>query len=276
MISYRNASLSELAEALNWAADEGWNPGLDDAEAFYAADPRGFFVAADQADTPVASISVVNHTPDFAFLGLYIVRPEYRGQGIGLGLWQHAMRAAEHRTVGLDGVEAQQDNYRASGFAHAGGTTRFTGHVEGRRHPSIRQAQAEDVADLIQMEATASGVAKPGYLQPWFSGTPTRITILLENQSTVKGVCTVRACRTGAKIGPLVAHDAAVAHDLIGHAASLFDGPVTLDVPETATSLFDLCRRLDLTPGFKTARMYRGDVPAPAHPTFAVASLELG
>jgi hypothetical protein len=29
----------ELRIAVDWAADEGWNPGLNDAACFYAADP---------------------------------------------------------------------------------------------------------------------------------------------------------------------------------------------------------------------------------------------
>lgn len=61
MIVYRNASLAEVALMLDWDAAEGWNPGLDDAAAFHAADPDGFFLALED-DVPVASISVVNHT----------------------------------------------------------------------------------------------------------------------------------------------------------------------------------------------------------------------
>lgn len=106
----RTASIAEVKMMLDWAAGEGWNPGLDDASVFHATDPEGFFIA-ERDGTPVASISVVNHTDDFAFLGFYICRPECRGQGIGLGLWHHALAHAGPRTVGLDGVAAQEANY---------------------------------------------------------------------------------------------------------------------------------------------------------------------
>ena len=75
----RNATLAEVELMLSWAIEEGWNAGADDAVAFYAGDPEGFFVA-EVDGAPVASISVVNHTDDFAFLGLYICRPEHRGK----------------------------------------------------------------------------------------------------------------------------------------------------------------------------------------------------
>jgi len=52
-LSIGRASRSEIDTMAEWAAAEGWNPGLRDAECFYAADPEGFWVArADGA--PVA------------------------------------------------------------------------------------------------------------------------------------------------------------------------------------------------------------------------------
>lgn len=276
MTQCRNATLAELEGILDWAADEGWNPGLDDAEAFYKTDPKGFFVAFDGADQPIAFISVVNHTPDFAFLGLYIVTPEFRGQGIGLSLWTHALKYAGNRTVGLDGVEAQQANYRVSGFVSAGGTTRYTGSLTGRRQANVREAAPDDLLRLIEMEGNASGVVKPDYLAEWLSKSPKRKTIVLETSQKIDGFATIRACRSGAKIGPIVATDAETASDLIAHAATLFEGPLTIDVPDSAQGMKKLCQKLGFEPGFRTARMYRGEAPSSQANVFAVASLELG
>lgn len=273
MTMFRNATFAELAMVLDWAANEGWNPGIDDAAAFFVADPNGFFVAEDACGEILAAISVVSHSTDFAFLGLYIVRPEHRGKGIGLGLWHYALKHAGDRTVGLDGVEAQQQNYAASGFSLAGGTTRFSGVIHGRADPDIRTAVPQDLPWIIEQEAAASGVTKPAYLQAWLSLTKTRTSLVLKD---TRAFCTVRQCRSGLKIGPLLAERSADAHRLIAHAATLFDGPAMLDVPETSTGLRRLCERLELKAGFKTARMYRGPFAVERHPFFAVTSLELG
>lgn len=276
MITCRTASLEDLQQVLDWAADEGWNPGLDDAVAFLAADPQGFFIAEDQGGAMVAAISVVNHSDDFAFLGLYITRPEHRGKGYGLGLWEHALQHARARTVGLDGVEAQQDNYARSGFAHAGGTTRFSGVVAGAVSDDIRPATPEDSPALVMAEARASGCAKPAYIAPWVTNTPNRMTLVCEDATGIAGFCTLRTCREGSKIGPLVAPDSAMAERMIRHAAGIAQGPVTLDVPASATVLSELCQTLGLEAGFKTARMYRGAFEPVKTPVFAVTSLELG
>lgn len=276
MIHYRNATLSELSECLDWAAQEGWNPGLDDAAAFDQADPDGFFVAVDDGDRPVASISVVHHTDHFAFLGLYIVRPAYRGQGIGLSLWQHALSHAGERTVGLDGVPEQQQNYVKSGFAHAGGTTRFSGVLAGQTDPEVRTASPADIPAMIAKEAEASGVMKHAYLQAWFAQSPNRKTFVIDGPQGITGVCTVRVCRAGAKIGPLVADTRAIADRMIAHAAQIVDGPLTLDVPDTSSALRSLSQAYGFEAGFQTARMYRGPFTTTPHPNFAVVSLELG
>ncbi len=105
----RTASAEEFATAVDWAAAEGWNPGLDDLAASHAADPGGFLMGFD-GDEPVSSISVVRYGDDFGFLGFYIVRPDWRGRGIGLDIWNAGMARLEGRTVGLDGVVAQQEN----------------------------------------------------------------------------------------------------------------------------------------------------------------------
>ena len=46
----------EIDLCVSWAAAEGWNPGLYDADAFYAAESEGFLVGLLN-DEPIACIS---------------------------------------------------------------------------------------------------------------------------------------------------------------------------------------------------------------------------
>ena len=107
----RTMTRHEVDVAVDWAAREGWNPGLADADCFYAADPDGFLIAYLDHE-PAACISVVRYDSSFGFLGFYIVKPEMRGRGYGYQIWQAGMERLEGCTVGLDGVVAQQENYR--------------------------------------------------------------------------------------------------------------------------------------------------------------------
>ena len=73
-------SRTDVEFAIRLAADEGWNPGLHDAAAFFDADPEGFLVGILDG-RPIGCISAVRYPDRFGFIGLYIVVPEHRGKG---------------------------------------------------------------------------------------------------------------------------------------------------------------------------------------------------
>ena len=272
---FRTMGPGEVALALDWARAEGWNPGLDDSEPFFAADPEGFFLA-EVDGAPAAVISVVNHSDDLAFLGLYIAAPEHRGQGIGHALWSHALEHAGERTVGLDGVPDQQANYRKSGFLPAGETYRFEGRLDGATSGAVREATADDIAVLSAIEAAASGYTKPAFLGAWLTDTETRRTFVLDRDG-VQGFVTIRACGRGHKVGPMIAGTLADAECLLRAAvAAVGAGETIVDVPDDCPDLMAFCEEEGMTVSFNTARMYRGTAPTPGSGPRAVATLELG
>lgn len=270
-------TLSQLETVLAWAADEGWNPGLADAEAFHAADPGGFFLAhVDGA--PVAAISVVNHGPADAFLGLYLCRPDWRGKGIGLATWTRALDHAGTRSVGLDGVPAQEANYRASGFVRVGASLRHEGRWPGHGSPAIRAATPCDLAALSALDTAAGGIARPAFLAAWIlRNDALRGTRVLTSGSDITGFATWRACASGTKIGPLIAPDTASALALIADIAALRpDGPLIIDLPESNTALRAELDGAGFQVPFSTARMYRGAAPVTSPSLQAIATMELG
>ena len=269
----RNASLEEVAVALEWAADEGWNPGLDDAAAFWAADTQGFFVAEMQGQ-PVAFLSVVNHDADHAFLGLYLCLLEWRGKGIGLALWTHAIQHAGGRSIGLDGVPAQQANYARSGFLRTGCTRRWEGHLSPQTYAAIRSVRPTDMQLILAMDTAANGYRRDAFLGSWTVASPTRRSVMFSDGS---GFATARACRYGVKLGPLVTPNAAAALQLMRAALIDMQGDwIMIDLPETNRALADTLAKIGFTPGFATARMAKGKPPQPRSNLQAIATMELG
>jgi len=105
---------SELNLALEWAAAEGWNPGLHDAECFYAADPEGFFLGEFAGGEPIGCVSAVAYDKHYGFLGFYIVKPQYRGRGFGLQLWDAAMHNPALHDLALELAHADLDKLLSS------------------------------------------------------------------------------------------------------------------------------------------------------------------
>ena len=93
-VTIEHMTRSEVDVAIEWARKEGWNPGVHDAECFYQADPTGFYAAKLDGEI-VGTISLVKYPGDFVFEGLYIVKPEFRGKGIGLQLQNYALNAMQ-------------------------------------------------------------------------------------------------------------------------------------------------------------------------------------
>lgn len=278
MLRIRKMTRPDLALALGWAAGEGWNPGLTDSESFYAADPDGFFMGEIDGQ-PVGSLNAIAYDGAFGFLGLYIVRPEWRGKGHGMALWRHGMAYLGRRNVGLDGVVAQQENYKKSGFQLAYANIRYGGTVAGSAKPSADVVALDKVpfASIEADDATVFPAARSAFLRAWMN-TRGHIGRALLRDGRLAAWGVIRPCRTGYKIGPLVADDRAAADDvvqaLLGSAGA---GEVLLDVPAVNPAAIALAEQLGLKPVFETARMYTGPIaPLRLDRVFGVTSFELG
>ena len=143
----RNLTRSELDTAVEWAAAEGWNPGLHDAGVFWNTDPEGFLGIAHEGEL-IATGSVVAYGPDYGFMGFFIVRPDLRGHGIGTRLWFHRRdhllsRLGPHGAIGMDGVFAMQDWYARGGFAFSHRNLRMAGTALHGAHPPHVTALSE-------------------------------------------------------------------------------------------------------------------------------------
>ncbi|MDF1871245.1 GNAT family N-acetyltransferase [Vannielia sp.] len=276
-MTIRTMTVDDMQMVLHWAAGEGWNPGLDDAKAFLAADPSGFLIK-EVAGEAVAAISVVNHDSDFAFLGLYLCKPAFRGQGHGMEIWRAGIAHAGARSIGLDGVPDQQANYARSGFAKYGSTTRYEGQIAPMADPRIRAASPGDMPTLIARDTTASGMKRAAFATAWFKNGPTRQTIVLAEGTGILGFATFRRCHLGSKIGPVYAASEADARTLLAANPFAQSGePCMVDVYDHDAPLASLLKALNFEATFETARMFTGPQPASAPSRFqAIATMELG
>lgn len=275
----RPMTRADLDLAIDWAADEGWNPGLHDADSFHAADPGGFLLGLLDEE-PVAMISAVRYGDRFGFIGFYIVRPALRGQGHGIALWRAGMERLAGRTIGLDGVVAQQDSYRRSGFELAWNNVRHEGVTRRCQRPDSQAIPLAGASadEFLDYDAAFFPDDRRRFVQHWTTQTgSTALSIRRDGELAGYGV--IRPCRIGFKIGPLFADDADLADRLFRALVSCVQPgePVQLDVPASNPVALELARSHGLRPVFETARMYAGAAPAlPIVRTFGITSFELG
>jgi GNAT superfamily N-acetyltransferase len=273
----RTATRAELDLAVGWAKEEGWDPGRGDADAFWADDPGGFWVGEVDGEI-VATISLVRQGPAFGFVGFYIVRPDRRGRGHGHALWRAVVDASSVRTLGLDGVVAQEGAYERSGFVLAHRNARYAGTIAaGAADDRVVDARTVAFDALVAYDAAHAVAARPAFLRAWLGAPGRTARAAVGADGALRGYGALRPTVAGHRIGPLFAEDPRTAATLLGALGGAVDGPVALDVPLANAAAVALVAQAGMRPSFETARMYRGPNPGlPVETIYGVTSLELG
>ena len=275
----RTMTREEIDLGVEWAAREGWNPGIHDAECYHAADPKGFLVGL-LGDEPIATISAVRYGTSFGFLGFYIVKPEYRGKGFGIQIWNAGLKYLEGRNIGLDGVLAQQDNYRKSGFKPAYRNVRYEGRGGGNpaENPAVVELSSLPFEAIDAYDRPFFPENRSRFVRSWISQ-PGCHAVGIMRGGGLAAYAVMRKCRSGYKIGPLFADSPELAECLFSALKSRAEPsePVFLDAPESNHGAVALSERHGMKVMFETTRMYTGDAPnIPLNRLFGVTSFEIG
>jgi len=275
-LTVRTMNRDDIDLAVSWAGQEGWNPGLHDAESFYAVDPNGFFMAEVDGE-PAGCISAVAYDETFGFVGFYITRPEMRHHSVGMALLHAAKGYMGDRTIGADGVMNMLDKYTQIGFRIAHNNARYEGigavaDVSG----------TVDLADVPFEELAAYDrrffpAPRTAFLKSWISrpGSQSRAVLV---DGSLAGYGVIRPCRRGFKIAPLFADSPEIAEGLFAALSSAVAGePVILDIPVCNGAARALVDRHGMNMVFETARIYRGEPPdLPLDRIYGITSFELG
>lgn len=272
----------ELATLEAWVAEEGWNPGLADLALARTLDPAAF-IALRQQGVLAGAGTIFRHTPDFGFMGLFIMRPDLRRQGIGSALWQWRRDAMRRRlapggTVGMDGVFEMVPFYERGGFRYAHRSLRYQGvSAGGTAADDAVTVEAVPAAALAAFDHLHFPCARERFLHAWLDRPGVRGRVLYSG-GVIRGWGALRPCCVGFKVGPLFAHTRADAERLL---ASLLEGTagtqIQIDIPEPNVAGIALARSLGFSEVFGCARLYAGPSPRlPLDRIFGVTSFEFG
>lgn len=275
---------NEIDRLLQWAADEGWNPGRNDAELFWNLDPEGF-LAIEVNDEMVGGGAIIRYDATFGFMGLFLMKPTYRGQRLGTELWYARRDRLLERlqpggTIGLDAVDQMIPFYTRGGFQPYFRHRRFEWKPIDQRRSldeslvDIRSAGWERVLSFDQRCFPGD---RETFLQSWCQQ-PRAVSIADWRDDSLHGFGVMRPSLVGWKLGPLFADDTATAKSLLhAFAFRAESGPIFLDVPDNNPLAIALCEGLGMKEVFGCVRMYYGPQPDINHERiFAVTTLEVG
>jgi len=285
-ITIRQMQEDELGMVMGWADEEGWNPGKYDYKAYYAIDKKGFLLLLLD-NRPVGAISLVRYSHSFAFIGLFIVRPEFRKQGYGKQLWDVAMnRLAKSTSIGLYAVPQQVDRYKNSGFQNGHKNNRWNMAASFSKDMHYLMINQKNIVKpykkLVDYDKSLWGSSRKRFFDLLLMQTHVHAFVRFNELSgNVNGYGVIRPCSKGYRIGPLYADSLESAKELTESLLSKIpcESQVIFDIPTKNyfSNLFAEYFVLERIEDIDTQAMFKGEIHNQNEDKcYGVCSLEIG
>ncbi|NCC74441.1 MAG: N-acetyltransferase [Sphingobacteriia bacterium] len=279
---FKKLGLNGVQTLVKWAGEEGWNPGVNDAAIFWNTDPEGFWGYYDNGEL-IAGGSVVSYDGNFGFMGFFIVKPGYRGRGIGRSIWYKRrdkllLRLNAGAAIGMDGVVSMQSFYNRGGFRIAFRDERYERNGEKMKSElAVTPVKVEDIGAVLNYDRKCFGFERTKFMLSWLNQ-PEVKSFKYMNEEGMKGFVVMRKCIKGYKAGPLFADNLLVAEALYRACLNAVPGePVYLDIPAVNEDAVALVKKYKASYVFECARMYYGKPPElPVRKVFGITTFELG
>ena len=274
----RRMEEEEVAMVVSWADREGWNPGIHDGVALISGNREGVLVAEEE-DQVVGMLSASWLPSQSANLGLYLVRPDCRGRGVGRALRKHVEKKVSGCSVNINCPEYLEPIFLRKGFAPLYTVVRCRGDAGGvlSADPFLIPLTDVPFQRLVDFDATFFSVKREAFLASWITR-PGVISLGVLQDGHLAGYGVLRQACDGFRVGPLYAIHPSHAYRLYNALKAYGgQGPVYIDVPLANSHAETFMETFELTPGERWISLYKGDPPArPMSGLYGVTALELG
>ena len=287
----RPARASDIPEIVRWARSEEFAPGFGDVDIYRNTDKQGVWMGWVDS-TPVGCIAGVKYNNIYGFIGLYIVRPEYRGQGYGHRLWEQAIRHLQDvKCVGLEAASHLIINYAEWGFKTSSQTIRWQlfNAEDGLSAQAVLDPQDLNIVSgaeipleaIKKYDSEREFTARPHFLSQWLEHPSGKVIALIDKYNHCHGFARIRPCLLpageGWRIGPILADSPVLAKVLILNLLTEHKGVILIDSPERNDNAQLLLSSLGFHEISATTRMYKGSHKAVlTKDVYGLACLELG
>ena len=160
MLEIKPFTPTDLDFVAGMAREQDFAPGVGDIEIYANTDRQGIWLAW-QDNVPVGCIAAVTYNPSYAFIGLFVVKSEHRGQGIGRRLWQHALKTLSSvECIGLEAAVQIMSFYEKAGFQKDCVTTRrqMLCRSDQSQHPNTTLLQRSDISVVPLREISLEAI----------------------------------------------------------------------------------------------------------------------
>lgn len=280
-IQFRPMTVEDIPAGLALCRTARWNQLQREWELFLTLSPTACRVAIKD-NRVVGTVTTVSYQQSVSWIGMVLVDPTERRQGIGTKLLNEALDVLKAQSlVGLDATPAGREVYLKLGFTDECRLSRMETVVAGFKPDQNNPARPLTEADWPQvfaLDKQTFGVDRSSMLEWMFAGAP-EFARLVERDARIVGFAFGRHGFNFEHIGPVVAEDVQSAKQLVS--ACLVGQAGKPFIIDAAHQEAEWLRWLESV-GFKEQRpfirMFRGGATRPGAPEkqFAILGPEFG
>lgn len=274
MIEYRKMTPADIDAGLILCRNAGWNQLENDWKLFFALSPDGACVAVDENGKVAGTVATISYEHHFSWIGMVLVDPEKKRQGIGTQLLREALMLLNKMpTVKLDATPAGREVYLKLGFVDEYQLSRMVLRDQaGLRDSDAINLHEKDFDWILNEDKKVFGASRAELLKRMYQNHP-ELSFAINKHS----YCFGRKGFNFTQIGPIIAESIDDAEQLVKNALASITGPSVIDVMDNSpfqqwlTSLGFIEQR-------KLIRMYLGKNAYPGIPSkqFAILGPEFG
>ena len=199
----------------------GWNQTAADWHRFLEQSPNGCFVM-EQDGTVVGTATTIDYERRFAWIGMVLVDPEFRKQGIGTQLLTKAIEHLDGRhiaTMKLDATPQGKPLYAKLGFVTEYEIERWILNRPGHSNssvppPSPTGVTAESLQQIFRLDRELFGADRSVLLRSLQQQFP-EFALAVSDEESLQSYCFGRHGLFADHLGPWMARGHAVAETLV-------------------------------------------------------------
>ena len=272
-ISLRVMTPNDIPAGMRLKEIAGWNQTRGDWERFLLASPQGCFVA--EADGEAAgTVATISYEGRFAWIGMVLVDPARRSQGIGTKLLAEAIAYLDGCGIPcmkLDATPQGKPLYEKLGFVPEYELERW--QLLGTRAPDAPDATGSLTEELLDQDREVFGADRNALLRSIALEHP-GLVLETRTQGKLTGYSLGRHGALADHLGPWVAQDEASARRLLDEFLLRSRSPrAFVDGMKSSSWAVTLLRERGFQLSRPLTRMYRGRNDFPGRPELQGAIL---
>jgi len=266
---------SDLPAGMRLKELAGWNQTPADWQRFLHASPAGCF-AAEVEGSVVGTSATIVYEDRFAWIGMVLVDPAFRGRGIGTRLLEVAIEHLDGigvATQKLDATPQGKPIYEKLGFVAEYELERWVLRREPAVSPALSLAAVPDLDKIVETDREVFGADRGELLHSLHADAPD-FTLAIELEGGLIGYALGRGGSRADHLGPWMAWDEPTARELLDeflrHAGR---DTVFVDCPKSNAMVRELLLSRRFVISRPLTRMYRGPNGSPGQPELVCAIL---